>query len=60
MTPAEQIKAARGTMPRAEIARRTGIPLRTLDAWENNLRTPKPYSLPTILDTIRAATEPRP
>jgi DNA-binding transcriptional regulator YiaG len=34
MTPAEQIRQARGDMPRAEAARLTGIPLRTLEDWE--------------------------
>lgn len=59
MTAAEQIKAARGDMPRAELSRRTGIPVVTLEKWEAGERTPKPYSLPGILERIRTAQEPQ-
>lgn len=55
---AEQIRAARGSLSRAEAARRSGFPLRTLEAWEQGLRTPKPYALPIILEKLRAADDP--
>ena len=55
MTPAEQITSARGSLSRAEAARRTGIPRPTLKAWESGVRVPKPYGLPTILAQLREA-----
>lgn len=67
MTPDERrftaavIKAAREARgwTRAEAARQTGIPLVTLEKWERGERSPKPYSLPGILERIRTA-EARP
>ena len=49
------IEAARGSVPRAEVARRTGIPVNTLEAWAKSRRKPRPWALPGILETIRAA-----
>lgn len=64
MNPAEQIRSARGDLSRAEAARRTGIPLRTLEDWEAGKRTPKPYAIGSILQKLRRAhrraQEPRP
>ena len=62
MTPAEHIKAARAARgwTQAKTSEVTGIPLPTLEAWERGTRTPKPYSLPGILEHIRTSQEARP
>ena len=61
MTIPEQIRAARGSTSQRQAARRSGIPLRTLQSWEWGLRRPKAYSLPTILEMLaRTRSGPAP
>lgn len=52
------VEDARGSLSRAEAARRTGIPLRTLENWESGVRVPRAYARDGIIRQLQDAARP--